>query len=86
MPSAGTHTLAAYNCPPLALCPAEPLIGPNSDPPQPYDPALVRSVVRWGRASGELDQTTEQDHRLVYEYVYAQRAWAAGGQQRGSCS
>ncbi|EFN59723.1 hypothetical protein CHLNCDRAFT_133298 [Chlorella variabilis] len=48
----------------------EPLIANNTTPPPPYDPATVRSVVRWGTLSGNLTEVEEQDHRLVYSYVY----------------
>ncbi len=27
-------------------------------------------MVRWGEAPGRLTEQTEQDHKLVYEYVY----------------
>ncbi|KAL4422377.1 hypothetical protein ABPG75_008574 [Micractinium tetrahymenae] len=52
----------------------EPLLAGNADPPQPYDPATVRSAVRWGTESGNLTEQTQQDHRLVYTYVYGPEA------------
>ena len=55
----------------------EPLIANNTTPPPPYDPATVRSVVRWGTLSGNLTEVEEQDHRLVYSYVYGPGGWCA---------
>ncbi|KAL4419216.1 hypothetical protein ABPG77_010658 [Micractinium sp. CCAP 211/92] len=52
----------------------EPLLASNADPPQPYDPATVRSVVRWGTVRGNLTEREEQDHQLVYTYVYGPEA------------
>ena len=70
---------AAYALhPALRTPPAEPLIGSNSDPPQPYNASSVRSVVRWGTAAGQLAQEAEQEHQLVYEYIYGEsESWNA---------
>lgn len=54
----------------VPLLRAEPLIGNSTDPPEPYNTTAVRSVVRWGTEAGSLTEETEQDHRLVYTYVY----------------
>lgn len=64
---------------PTPIRAAEPLLADNSAPPQPYDPASVRSVVRWGTMSGNLTMETQQDHRVVYTYVYG-----PGEQGRGA--
>ena len=42
----------------------------NTNPPAPYDPETVQSVVRWGTLSGNLTNEEQQNHRLVYAYVY----------------
>lgn len=53
----------------------EPLIGNNTDPPQPYNVSSVRSVVRWGTAAGRLSEEMEQERQLVYEYIYGESEW-----------
>lgn len=53
-------------------CEAEPLLGNSTDPPQPYDPETVRSIVRWGVAGGLLTDTTEGSDRVTYTYTYSE--------------
>lgn len=72
-PMASQHVLCSRCLPAdghVPLLRAEPLIGNNTDPPEPYNTTAVRSVVRWGTEAGSLTEETEQDHRLVYSYVY----------------
>ena len=72
------------------VCIAEGLIANSSEPPTPYDPATVRSVVKWGTTSGAYSQTTEADNRLIYTYIYgpgeqSYEAWLfVPAPQRGS--
>ncbi|KAL4420451.1 hypothetical protein ABPG75_010107 [Micractinium tetrahymenae] len=47
-----------------------PLQGSGLAQPEPYDPASVQSLVRWGTLSGQLDQTAEGNSSLVYTYEY----------------
>ena len=75
--------------PPCPLLLSAPLIGNSTDPPPPYNASAVRSVVRWrlsGEAPGSQNEETEQDHRLVYSYVYGEGELVASAGKNAACT
>lgn len=45
----------------------------------------MRSVVRWGTVRGNLTEREEQDHQLVYTYVYGPGKQGQLNEEAGVC-
>ena len=77
MPGARSSQRLPCALPPHPAAAAEPLVGSTASALQPFNPKSVRSIVRWGTASGNYSQQTEGSDSLTYTCLYPQSALPA---------